>query len=242
MANSHRPLSCPSAARLAGTFVFGCRRLPGFRFTSWLYRLPFFCSPAMNTEHSMSGSGFHTTPWTAVLLAGREDSSASASALEELCRTYWYPLYAHARRQGHSPPNAQDLTQEFFAVFLEKRYFGLADRQRGRFRCFLLSSFKHFLANEYHRAHAAKRGGKCAFVSWDETGAEAHYSNEYATELTPDKLFDQAWAMTLLQRVMEDLRREYMNANKNRLFDAIESFLTCSNPEATYKEIGGRLQ
>jgi RNA polymerase sigma factor (sigma-70 family) len=196
----------------------------------------------MNTEHSMSGSGFHTTPWTAVLLAGREDSSASASALEELCRTYWYPLYAHARRQGHSPPNAQDLTQEFFAVFLEKKYFGLADPERGRFRCFLLKSFKHFLANEYHRAHAAKRGGKCAFVSWDEAVAEAHYCNEAVTESTPDKLFEQAWALTLLQKVMEHLRCEYARARKERLFDALEVFLSGRNADATYKELGEQLQ
>src|SRR5688572_2717678 len=108
----------------------------------------------MNTSQHISGGAFNTTHWSVVMLAGQENSPQAASALEELCRNYWYPLYAYARRQGKIAPDAQDSTQQFFAVFLEKKYFGLANRERGRFRSFLLGSFKHFLTNEYHRASA----------------------------------------------------------------------------------------
>jgi len=195
---------------------------------------------AMDTSKSISGGGFNTTHWSVVMLAGK-DSPQSASALEELCRNYWYPLYAFARRQGKTAPDAQDLTQQFFAVFLEKKYFGLANQDRGRFRSFLLGSFKHFLANEYYRNRAAKRGGACAFVSWDETEAEKHYANEPACELTPDKLFEQAWAFTVLQKVMETLRAEYARAHKAEMFEAVEIFLTGQKSDLTYKDIGDRL-
>ena len=183
-----------------------------------------------------------TTHWSMVLLAGQEGSPEAVSALENLCRTYWYPLYAYARRQGHSPPDGQDLTQQFFAVFLEKKYFGLANPDRGRFRSFLLASFKHFLANEYHRSRAAKHGGRYTFVSWDEADAEAHYRNEPACETSPDKLFEQTWALTLLQKVMQDLQQEYVRAGKGRLFDALQVFLSGEKSEATYKEIGAGLR
>jgi len=175
------------------------------------------------------------------MLAGQEASPQAASALEELCRNYWYPLYAYARRQGQSSADAQDLTQQFFAVFLEKKYFGLANPDRGRFRSFLLGSFKHFLANEYHRSRTAKRGGKCAFVSWEETEAEAHYMNEPAAELTPDKLFEQAWALTLLHKVMEKLREEHAQAEKKEIFEALEVLITGEKSEVTYQAIGERL-
>lgn len=174
------------------------------------------------------------------MLAGK-DSAQGASALEELCGTYWYPLYAYARRQGKTAPDAQDLTQQFFGVFLEKKYFSLANQDRGRFRSFLLGSFKHFLANEYHRSRAAKRGGGYAFVSWDEAEAEKHYANEPACEMTPDKLFEQAWAFTVLQKVMETLRGEYARAHKAEMFAAVEIFLTSQKSDLTYKDIGERL-
>ena len=187
--------------------------------------------------HPGAGS-FHTTHWSVVLLAGQETSPATASALENLCRTYWYPLYAYARRQGHSPADGQDLTQQFFAGFIEKKYFSLADPERGRFRSFLLASFKHFLANEYHRNRAAKRGGQYAFVSWDETEAETHYRNEPAHETSPDKMFEQAWVLTLLEKVMKTLRQEYVQAGKERIFDALQIFLSGEKAEATYADIG----
>jgi len=197
-------------------------------------------TPAGNA-HTARGE-FTTTHWSVVLLAGQQGSPEAASALECLCRTYWYPLYAYARRQGHSPPDGQDLTQQFFAVFLEKKYFGLANPDRGRFRSFLLASFKHFLANEYHRTRAARRGGQCSFVSWDGTDTEERYRHEPASETTPDKLFEQTWVLTLLEKVMKDLRTEYLRAGKESLFDALHVFLSGEKSEATYAEIGGSLQ
>jgi DNA-directed RNA polymerase specialized sigma24 family protein len=199
-------------------------------------------SDVPQAQAKVAGHGFDTTHWSVVLLAGQEDSPEAASALERLCRTYWYPLYAYARRQGHSPPDGQDLTQRFFAVFLEKKHFGLANRDRGRFRCFLLASFKHFLTNEYHRNRTTKRGGQYAFVSWDEVQAETHYRNEPACEASPDKLFERAWVLTLLEKVMKDLQQEYVRAGKGKVFDALEVFLSGEKSESTYAEIGEGLQ
>ena len=193
-------------------------------------------------EPTVAGGGFNTTLWSVVMLAGQETSPEAASALEHLCRTYWYPLYAYARRQGHSPPDGQDLTQQFFAGFLEKKYFGLANPDRGRFRSFLLASFKHFLANEYHRSQTARRGGQYAFVSWDETEAETYYGNEPAHETSPDKLFERAWVLTLLEKVVKDLQQEYVGAGKGKIFDALHVFLSGEKSESTYAEIGEGLQ
>lgn len=193
-------------------------------------------------QNEIFGGGFNTTHWSVVLLAGQEGSSEAASALEHLCRTYWYPLYAYARRQGHSPADGEDLTQQFFAGFLEKKYFGLADPERGRFRSFLLASFKHFLANEYNRSRTAKRGGLYGFVSWDEAEAEARYSKDLAHETSPEKLFEQTWVLTLLDNVMRNLQREYVRAGKEKLFDALQVFLSGEKSETTYKQIGESLQ
>jgi len=185
---------------------------------------------------------FNTTHWSVVLMAGQEGSAEAASALEKLCRTYWYPLYAFARRQGNGPEDGQDLTQQFFAGFLEKKYFGLADRERGRFRSFLLASFKHFLTNEYNRHRTAKRGGHYTFVSWDEAQAEALYGKEPTDSNSPDTLFERAWALTLLEKVMKDLQQECARAGKGRLFDALQVLLSGEKSEATYKGIGESLQ
>jgi RNA polymerase sigma-70 factor (ECF subfamily) len=190
----------------------------------------------------MGSSGFHTTHWSVVLLAGQEEPQEAAAALERLCRTYWYPLYAYARRQGHSPEDGQDLTQQFFAGFLEKKYFGLADPDRGRFRCFLLASFKHFLANQYNRSRTTKRGGQFAFVSWDETEGETHYRNEPASELSPDRLYEQTWALTLLKKVIGGLQQEYIAAGKSNIFEALQVFLSGEKSEITYAELGAKLQ
>ena len=188
-----------------------------------------------------AGGEFTTTHWSVVLLAGQEGPPEAALALEKLCRTYWYPLYAYARRRGHNQEDGQDLTQQFFAGFLEKKYFGLANPDRGRFRCFLLSSFKHFLANEYHRSQTAKRGGRYAFVSWDETEAEAHYRNESASEASPDNLYEHAWALTLLEKVTRALQQEYTRDGKAQVFDALQIFLSGEKSELTYVEIGAGL-
>src|SRR6266581_5304724 len=149
-----------------------------------------------------------TTHWSVVQAAGRNSSTSSSRALEELCRNYWYPLYAYVRRQSNSPEDAQDLTQEFFSRFLEKGSFKLADRERGRFRTFLLTSLKHFLVNEWVKKRAAKRGGGGQVFSLDEQDAETRYTFEPADHLTPEKLYDKHWASALLERVAARLRDE----------------------------------
>src|SRR5690349_20416489 len=125
-----------------------------------------------STHADGAAGGLHTTHWSVVLLAGHGVSAKATAALEALCQNYWYPLYAFARRQGLGPEDGQDATQQFFAVFLEKNYFSQADPSRGRFRSFLLASFKHFLANRYHESRTVRKGGRCSFVSWDAAQAE----------------------------------------------------------------------
>ena len=151
---------------------------------------------------------FVTTHWSVVLLAQDKDSSRSVEALESLCRTYWYPLYAFVRRQGRRPHDAQDLTQEFFTRLLEKDYLKSAAREKGRFRTFLLVALKRFLANEWDRQHAQKRGGFAPIVSIDQELAESRFAAELAHQLQPDVLFDRQWAMTLIERVMARLQEE----------------------------------
>src|SRR6266516_6642279 len=137
---------------------------------------------------------FTTTHWSVVLLAGQADSPQANAALEKLCRTYWYPLYVYVRRQGNSPEDAQDLTQDFFSRLLEKNYFAKADRDRGRFRTSLLGSLKNFLVNEWKRAGRLKRGGDLTFLSFDANVAEDCYAAEPANESNPDAAYEQRWA------------------------------------------------
>ena len=183
---------------------------------------------------------FDTTHWSAVQAAGRNSATSSRKALEELCRNYWYPLYAYVRRQGNSPEDAQDLTQEFFCRFLEKEHVKLADRDRGRFRTFLLTSLKHFLVNEWAKRNAAKRGGGQVF-SLDEDAAETRYSFEPAHNLTPDKLFEKSWAMALLERTAERLREEYARFGKLAIFERLQGLLQGDKSEVPYAELAGEL-
>ena len=150
---------------------------------------------------------FTTTHWSVVLSAADGSAPGAQEALEKLCRTYRYPLYAYVRRQGHSPEDAQDLTQEFFARFLEKQIFRQARPERGRFRSFLLTSLKHFLVNEWHRATARKRGSGFTPVPLDTVLAERLYSRESARDLAADKLYERSWALALLEQVAPDSGR-----------------------------------
>src|SRR5207244_7630605 len=143
-------------------------------------------------------------------------------ALAELCRGYWYPLYAYVRRHGHPPEESQDLTQEFFTRFLEKDLLGLADRAKGKFRTFLLAACKHFLANERDRANAQKRGGGRLVLPLDFADAEHRYGQEPADTLTPDVLFERRWALTLLDQVLTRLRDESVSADKGEQFDRLK--------------------
>ena len=185
--------------------------------------------------------GFHTTHWSVILQAGVPASPAAAEALQNLCKTYWYPLYAYCRRQGYSPPDGEDLTQKFFAGFLERNSFASAKRDRGRFRNFLLASFKNFLANEHHRRTTVKRGGRMAFLSLDDSNFESVYQGELADHATPEHQYDHAWALTLLGKVMKDLKAEYEAAAKLDLFNAIQIFLTGEKSEIGYAQLGENL-
>jgi RNA polymerase sigma-70 factor (ECF subfamily) len=180
---------------------------------------------------------FTTTHWSVVLTAMENHSPQAAGALEKLCRIYWYPLYAYVRRKGYDTHNAQDLTQEFFARLLARNYLSVADRNKGKFRSFLLGSLEHFLAREWTKAHAQKRGGGQAIFSLDEMDAENRYLLEPAHELTPEKIFDRRWATTLLDQAMARLRKDYEADHKGDLFARLEVFLTGNAPETSYAEI-----
>jgi len=173
-----------------------------------------------------AGAGrFATTHWSLVVAARDRDSPQARDALAALCATYWYPLYAFVRRQGHSADEAQDLTQEFFARLLEKDFLAAVDREKGKFRSFLLAACKHFLSNERDRARAQKRGGGNAPLSLDLDDAEARFGREPGHTLTAEKLFERRWALALLQEVLARLREEYAARDKEALFDRLRGFL-----------------
>jgi RNA polymerase sigma-70 factor (ECF subfamily) len=180
---------------------------------------------------------FRTTHWSVVVCA-RDDRSGARMALERLCRTYWPPLYAFVRRSGMSPHDAQDLTQEFFARLLEKGWLDGVDRERGRFRSWLLAAMKHFLANEWKRGQRQKRGGAAAFCSLDEFDAETRLLHEPASD-SAEKVYDRRWAMTLLDQVMARLRTEMAGAGKLAHFEALKFCLT--GEKTAYAEVCARL-
>lgn len=185
--------------------------------------------------------GFHTTHWSVVMMAGQENSPAAGAALERLCQIYWYPLYAYCRRQGCAPPDGEDLTQQFLVSFIERNSFATATPERGRFRNFLLTSFKNFLANEHHRRTTVKRGGRMAFVSIDDTDLETQFRNEPVDSTTPEHNYDRAWAMTLLGKVMKDLKADYAAAGKVAAFETLQGFLTGDKSDQTYVTIGNEM-
>ena len=195
----------------------------------------------MNTLEIVREPIFATTHWSVVVQAGRPDSPEAAQALAELCRVYWYPLYAYVRRQGFDVPAAQDLTQDFFARLLEKNYVGIADRKRGKFRWFLLTAFKCFLANEWDRARAQKRGGGARALSFDEMTAEERYRHEPADALTADQIYDRRWALDLLDRARQRLRDEYVAAGKAERLVYLERFLSGGQPATDYSQAAREL-
>ncbi len=177
-----------------------------------------------------------------VLLAGQTQAPQADAALESLCRTYWNPLYAYVRRQGHNPHDAQDLTQEFFARLLGKKYLALATRERGRFRSFLLKSLKHFLINEWARGQSQKRGGGREIFSLDDEAAERSYLLQPAADqLAPEILYDKLWAMTLLERAIERLGGEYASKGRRELFDQLKPLLLVEGGGESYRKAAGVL-
>jgi RNA polymerase sigma-70 factor (ECF subfamily) len=191
------------------------------------------------------GDQFHTTHWSMVVRAqgvpaGLATGSTHAhAALARLCEVYWYPLYAFVRRQGHRPHDAQDLTQEFFARLLAKGWLADVQQERGRFRSWLLAAMKHFLSNEWDRLKAQKRGGRAEVISIDEAVAEGRYSDEPADTETAERLFDRRWALTLLERVLAQLRQEFVAEGKATHFDALKGTLT--GDARAYAEIAREL-
>jgi RNA polymerase sigma-70 factor (ECF subfamily) len=184
---------------------------------------------------------FHTTHWSIVTLAADTASPDSVAALEKLCRAYWFPLYAFVRRRGHDVEEARDLTQGFFAVLLEKNYVAAADVQRGRFRTFLLSAMSHYLANEWNRAHAKKRGGNLPRFSLDALDAESRYRLEPADDATPERCYDRRWAEAVLEGVIAQLRREYDDAGRGQRFDDLKGHLLGEPDAPDYETLAARM-
>ncbi|MEO6053977.1 MAG: ECF-type sigma factor [Chthoniobacterales bacterium] len=182
----------------------------------------------MNTTFPQA-CAFNATRWTLVLTAQNVNSAAAEVALEELCRMYWYPLYAYVRRCGHERHDAEDLTQGFFARLLAKNDLADVDRGKGRFRSFLLSAMKHFLANERDRQQAQKRGGDSLVIPLDVIAAESRRPLELVDGLTPEKMFERQWALTLLDRVLNQLSAELTAEGKAEIFSDLKEFLV-GNP------------
>ena len=169
---------------------------------------------------------FQTTQWSLVVAAGTASTAASREALGQLCETYWHPLYCYARGRGYAADEARDLTQGFFTTLIEKGYVRAADPQRGRFRSFLLTAFKHFLANEYDREHALKRGGGSTFVAIDAEAAEERFRGEPRDERTPERDYERQWALALLEVALGRLREEFVAGKHEARFDGLKEFLT----------------
>lgn len=173
-----------------------------------------------------AAAAFVTTHWSVVLAAGGSDREKAHEALEQLCGAYWYPLYAFARRQGYDAAASEDLTQEFFSRLLERNDAAEVSPERGRFRSYLLASFKHLLANEYHRQKAEKRGGMAKLVSLESEDPETRYKLEPADPATPETLFERRWALTVLERAVARIREEYAVSEKADLFEELKEFLS----------------
>lgn len=198
----------------------------------------------MPTDDKPPKSGrqrFATTQWSVVLAAGESRSKRSERALAELCSRYWYPLYAYARRRGYDPDDSRDLTQAFFAKLLEKQDLRVADPKRGRFRTFLLSSMQNFMAGEWRKEQALKRGGEVVLLPLDFDSAEQCYGVEPSHTLSPEAIYERRWALGLLERAVNDLKSQYESAGNGELFDALKGFLGGEDDVLPYSELSRRL-
>jgi RNA polymerase sigma-70 factor (ECF subfamily) len=184
---------------------------------------------------------FETTRWSVVVAAGGDDSSAARAALATLCETYWYPLYAYVRRRGTSADDARDLTQGFLTSLLERRDFERVRQERGRFRAFLLASLQHFLANDAARERAQKRGGGVTVLPLTPDEAEGRYRIEPQESTTPETLYERRWALTVIDRVLAELRGEWEADRREAEFDELKSCLLGLNPPGGYAAIAARL-
>ena len=187
-----------------------------------------------------SSDSFEATQWSVVLSAGKQESAQAQQALAKLCQTYWFPLYVFVRRQGQGPEDAQDLVQGFFARLIEKNYVADAQREKGRFRSFLLLALKRYMAKEWQHANRDRRGGGKEIISLDEQDTEMRYKTEPADQITPEKAFERQWALTLLQQVLDRLSVEFNTAGKAGLFEALKIFLN-GEKGGSYAEVGSKL-
>jgi RNA polymerase sigma factor (sigma-70 family) len=183
---------------------------------------------------------FATTHWSVVLTA-QDESPAAKEALEKLCGTYWWPLYGFVRRNGYSREEAQDLTQGFFALLLERRDFDVVRREKGRLRSYLLVSLKNFLAKARRSELAMKRGEGQALLPLDELLARERADLEAADRLTPDRIFERRWALTLLEKVLTRLESEYRSAGNAKLFDCLKEFLSDEPGRRSQAEVAAEL-
>jgi RNA polymerase sigma-70 factor (ECF subfamily) len=189
-----------------------------------------------------TGNGnFVTTHWTVVLLAGQEGKVPEArEAFAQVYLDYWYPLYAYARRRGYAPPNAEDITQDFFVHLMEKKSLQGLEQLGGRFRSFLLRSLDNFLANDWDRRHAQKRGNGEPVLSLNVEDGEAKYSLATPDRDTPESLFERQWVVTLLAKVLETLRRDCASGGKAQLFEDLRLHLQGDRQGPAYAEIAAR--
>jgi|SRR5215471_5030853 len=185
---------------------------------------------------------FPTTTWTLVLSAGQPADVRSSDALASLCEKYWYPLYAYLRRRGYSRDQAEDLTQEFFARLLEKRYIEHADRNKGRFRTFLLTSLTYFLCDEVDRSQALKRGGSRAPLPFEIRNGEEIYQREPSHNETPERIFERGWALALLERVLARLRNEFAAGGEPAQFERLKDYLLGQRAELPYAALARELR
>jgi RNA polymerase sigma-70 factor (ECF subfamily) len=185
---------------------------------------------------------FATTRWSLVVSAGNQTSENSAQALESLCRTYWFPLYAYVRKRVGDANEACDLTQAFFERLLEKNYLAEVDPQRGRFRAFLITAFKHFLSKEWEKARTQKRGGGRSILSLDFRDGDARYSAEPVSHLTSEQVYERQWVLTLLARVMQRLQDEYQAAGKQKQYEHLKSFIIGEHGDTTYANVAAIFQ
>jgi RNA polymerase sigma factor (sigma-70 family) len=194
-----------------------------------------------NSDHDSSQQRrFATTHWSVVIAAGRPDEPAAQEALATLCTEYWYPLYAYVRRRGHQPAEAQDLTQGFIVQLLEHNTVQAADQTRGRFRAFLLSSLHHYLANQWRHDQAEKRGGG-RIHSLDLADGERRYLQEPAELLTPERIYERRWAMTLLQKAVATLQSNYEASGKGDLFERLKVYLGGNEAAVPYRDLAAQL-
>lgn len=199
------------------------------------------CDTQPNSSGRARGGSFATTHWSIVMAAGSPESPGYREALETLCQIYWYPLYAYLRRHGHDANEAEDYTQAFFTRMLEKDFLEKVRPKPGKFRSFLLKALKHFIANERARAATQKRGGGRKVLSLEFENAERRYALEPADALSPEKIFDKAWALTVLERTTTRLEAELVARGKQELFDNLKAYIPVEGGSVPYRDVAAKL-